>query len=186
MKIAITGHTSGIGKALSDLLGKDNEILGLSRSTGYNITILPMRIVEAAKDADVFINNAYDSFGQHDVFTLLLNRWFGDETKTIVNINSRTRYKSSDQRYNMSKRKLFDATLAAINDDNRKCRLINISPGYVSTERLLNAQPHVPIEKMLTPAQLAEMVKWTISQPQNVEVTELSVWVNMAMGGEND
>ena len=32
MKIAITGHTSGIGKYLFDELSKDNEVIGVFRS----------------------------------------------------------------------------------------------------------------------------------------------------------
>ena len=37
MKIAITGHSKGIGKACSDLLSAEHEVIGLSRSNGYNI-----------------------------------------------------------------------------------------------------------------------------------------------------
>jgi nucleoside-diphosphate-sugar epimerase len=38
MKIAITGHTAGIGKALAEIYAnKGHEIVGLSRRNGYNI-----------------------------------------------------------------------------------------------------------------------------------------------------
>ena len=37
-KIAITGHTRGIGKALTERLDQDNyEVKGFSQSTGYNL-----------------------------------------------------------------------------------------------------------------------------------------------------
>ena len=38
-KIAITGHTKGIGKAIADLYSKKNyEVIGLSRSNGYDMS----------------------------------------------------------------------------------------------------------------------------------------------------
>ena len=38
MKIAITGHTKGIGKCIKDLLEKDgHEVVGASTSTGINV-----------------------------------------------------------------------------------------------------------------------------------------------------
>ena len=37
MKIAITGHTKGIGQAIYDLLGQEHDVIGYSRSNGYNI-----------------------------------------------------------------------------------------------------------------------------------------------------
>ena len=37
MKIAITGHTKGIGKAIADLYP---NVIGFSRSKGYDISVL--------------------------------------------------------------------------------------------------------------------------------------------------
>ena len=60
MKIAITGHTSGIGKALYDIYSEENEVLGFSRSNAYDIKydISIEKIVQGSLDCDVFINNA--------------------------------------------------------------------------------------------------------------------------------
>ena len=64
MKIAITGHTSGIGKAIYDGIG--HEVVGFSRDTGHNINDIfhRMKIVDSVADCDVFINNAHDRFNQ--------------------------------------------------------------------------------------------------------------------------
>ena len=59
MKIAITGHSKGIGKACYNILEKDNEVYGFSRSNGYDITENFNAIVHAVKNCDVFINNAW-------------------------------------------------------------------------------------------------------------------------------
>ena len=55
MKIAITGHTKGIGLAIYDLLGQEHNVFGYSRTNGYNINN-PEKIFEEAKDFDIFIN----------------------------------------------------------------------------------------------------------------------------------
>ena len=39
MKIAITGHTKGIGKACFDLFNTDNNCIGFSRSNGFDISV---------------------------------------------------------------------------------------------------------------------------------------------------
>ena len=64
MKIAITGHTQGIGKCAFERLSPN--IIGFSKSTGYDITKFNdrKRIIEESKDCDIFINNANAGFGQ--------------------------------------------------------------------------------------------------------------------------
>ena len=60
MKVAITGHTSGIGKELYKYFSKKNaEVIGMGRSNGYDLETSVDRIIENAKDCDIFINNAY-------------------------------------------------------------------------------------------------------------------------------
>ena len=38
MKVALTGHTSGIGKAIYDIMSIDNEMVCFSRKNGYDIS----------------------------------------------------------------------------------------------------------------------------------------------------
>ena len=58
MKIALTGHTKGIGLATKELLEADgHEVVGFSRTNGFNV-MRPKNIVKNALDCDVFINNA--------------------------------------------------------------------------------------------------------------------------------
>ena len=63
MKIAITGHTRGIGKACADVFRHDT-IYGYSRSNGYDIKDAE-DIFKSAEDCDVFINNAYSPDDQN-------------------------------------------------------------------------------------------------------------------------
>jgi nucleoside-diphosphate-sugar epimerase len=58
MKVAITGHTRGIGQALfNELTKKGHLVVGYSRSTGYDISEIDTqtKILEEIKDYDVFI-----------------------------------------------------------------------------------------------------------------------------------
>ena len=95
MKIAITGHSQAIGKAIADVYsGAGHDIKGFSRGYGYDIS-LPQdrhRIVSEVTDCDVFFNNAYDfeggdAFAQTEMLFDIWQQWQGQH-KTIVNISS--------------------------------------------------------------------------------------------------
>lgn len=83
MKIAVTGHTAGIGKSISDILeNRGHEIIGLSRRNGWNIRVTP-KIVEAVIDCDIFINNAQTSFAQTELLFAVWEKWKGNSKKHI-------------------------------------------------------------------------------------------------------
>lgn len=95
LKVAITGHTRGIGKFLFDSFVSDgHEVNGFSRSTGYNIKNENdrLRIVEESKDCDVFFNNAYNyedwDNSQLDMLKAIYKEWITDKSKHIFNISS--------------------------------------------------------------------------------------------------
>jgi len=67
MKIAITGHTSGLGKAIYTHFDKTNhEVIGLSRSNGFCIPEKLEQIIDIAKTCDLFFNNAHVGTSQCD------------------------------------------------------------------------------------------------------------------------
>lgn len=76
MKIVITGHTSGIGKEIYDKFKEVScrEIIGMSRSNGYDIEHDFDKIVEEATGAEMFINNAYRGSQQLKLFHALKNK----------------------------------------------------------------------------------------------------------------
>ena len=68
MKCVITGHTSGIGKALQEYFLKDNwEVVGMSRSNGYDIQYSLDRIITDSKGCDLFINCASSGIAQLEI-----------------------------------------------------------------------------------------------------------------------
>tara|TARA_B100000900_G_C20547120_1_gene703045 strand:- start:742 stop:1344 length:603 start_codon:yes stop_codon:yes gene_type:complete len=75
-KIVITGHTKGIGKAIFDKFTEVSchEIIGMSRSNGYDIEKDFDKIVQEATGADFFVNNAYRDGQQLKLFHALKDK----------------------------------------------------------------------------------------------------------------
>lgn len=58
MRCVITGHTIGIGKAIAEYFSsKGWEVIGLSRSNGYDVNSRYDDMVQVARTADLFVNN---------------------------------------------------------------------------------------------------------------------------------
>ena len=90
-KVAITGHTSGIGLNLFEIFSANgHEVTGYSRRTGSDIENPDVRkqIVEENIDCDIFINNAYSPNGQTMLLRELVTRWDG-KPKKIINVSSK-------------------------------------------------------------------------------------------------
>lgn len=174
LKIAITGHTKGIGKACADLLGQEHDVHGMSRTNGFDINNTKP-IIMMANSCDVFINNAYSGTKQSELFDELFNLWRTDDTKTIVNINSRSKYDGVRTTLYGADKKHLDhiAQSNVFSDMNKRVRVININPGYVDTDMIPDRAKDY---NKLTPMKVAETIKWCLDQPQEVEINELSIW----------
>ena len=167
MKVAITGHTSGIGKALYDMYSEENEVIGFSRSNGYDISKIRIvnQIVQESLDCDVFINNAYYSLSQVNILNNLWHFWSRDKSKTIVNISSLSKYpgiSGNQSGYSAHKAALSHQAFLLMFKGNRKCRMINVNPGWVDTP--------------MTATECAEQIAHAINLPQHIEIGELSLW----------
>ena len=89
MKIAITGHTKGLGSEITKHFAKDHEVIGFSRTNGYDIKS-PMdrkKILKASVDADVFINLVHNYYHQTDLLLEFFREW-EHQDKLIINISS--------------------------------------------------------------------------------------------------
>jgi hypothetical protein len=88
MKIAITGHTAGIGRAFAEQLARrGHSIVGISRREGENIR----RIIHTAsiiEPCDMFINNAQTGYAQTELLYEVWTRWQSKE-KYIWNISTK-------------------------------------------------------------------------------------------------
>jgi hypothetical protein len=169
MRIAITGHTKGIGLALKEYYEKDHIVIGFSRTNGYNITDYK-RIVQESLDCDIFINNAYYENYQTLLLEKLYQHW-KDTEKIIVNIGTvQTEYFKQDYDSPYFKNKLNLKTKFKELCLGRKiCRLIMVYPGATNTSMIANADC-----KKMEPEKIAEIIDFAI---KNLYVRELTAYI---------
>ncbi len=145
MKYAVTGHTQGIGKAIYEKLSPN--CLGFCSSTGYDINRKQdrIKIIDAARDCDIFINNATSALGQTLLLTDLFYEW-KDTDKTIINVGSRVaEYEEPLWQWNLlsyQAEKLILKQMANMLVGAGKCNIVYRWFGYVGTEKILKKYPH--------------------------------------------
>ena len=84
-KIAVIGHTKGIGKAIADLYKrKKYEIVGLSRTTGYDLETDQRKIIEKLVDCELIVLNAYAKFGQYELLKKIYSEFHHHYKKVVV------------------------------------------------------------------------------------------------------
>jgi NADP-dependent 3-hydroxy acid dehydrogenase YdfG len=170
MKIGLTGHTKGLGKSIYDNLIKLNNVIGFSRTNGYDIQS-PNKIIEALNDCDVFINNVYYETHQSNLFLKLFEKW-KDLEKTIININSSSIHQSGawNPHYVANKKHLNDVTQSLIDKyPNKKCRIINLNLGTLDTHTNFENFNKIEVSKV------AELTEWCINQPHGIEIQQLTI-----------
>ena len=89
IKIAITGHTKGLGAEITKHFEKEHEVIGFSRTNEHDIKspIDRKKIVKASADADVFINLVHNYYHQTDLLLEFFKEW-EQKDKLIINISS--------------------------------------------------------------------------------------------------
>ena len=75
MRVAITGHTGGLGLAFFNYFtSRGDEVIGLSRSNGYALPGNIETVAEIAASCDLFINNAYSGISQVTLLSMLQSK----------------------------------------------------------------------------------------------------------------
>lgn len=137
MKIAITGHSAGIGQALVQIYkSQGHEIVGLSRRNGYNIRSIP-KVAAMIEPCDMFINNAQVGFAQTELLFEVWRRWRGKE-KYIINIGTQMTDmflppKEEWDEYIIQK-KALDLSTQLLEQRSKWPRLLLVRPGAIATQ----------------------------------------------------
>lgn len=144
MKIAITGHTAGIGQALAQVLtARGHDIVGLSKRNGDNIRNTP-KIVEKIVPCDMFINNAQAGYAQTELLYAVWQAWQDQPGKHIWCIGTMMTQLPADQsvpgqsdmamsQYRNQKIALDDA-IAQLRNKQYLPIITMIRPGGVATQ----------------------------------------------------
>ena len=84
-KIAIVGHTRGIGKAIADLYKKKKyQVIGLSNSNGYDLQCSQVEIMEQLDDCELIVLNAYVGRGQMNLLKRIYGKFVFEDKKVAV------------------------------------------------------------------------------------------------------
>ena len=84
-KIAIIGHTRGIGKAIADLYRKKKyTVVGLSSSNGYDLQCSQVEIMEQLDDCRLIVLNAYVGRGQMTLLKRIYGKYLFEDKKVVV------------------------------------------------------------------------------------------------------
>jgi hypothetical protein len=138
-KIVITGHTSGIGKSIYDRFKEIScrEIIGMSRSNGYDIEKDFDRIVEEASGAELFINNAYRDQQQLKLFHALKKKV---DMMVVMGSVSRFYPEMIPTQYVHDKQELAEACrLESINPNG--IPVLHLDLGFIEGTTIDNADP---------------------------------------------
>lgn len=90
MRIAITGHSKGLGAEFYKLYTEQgHDVSGFSRSNGYDLRDWSkmQSMLTQIQDYDLFINCAKNDFIQTTILYELWSKW-RDQNKTIINVSS--------------------------------------------------------------------------------------------------
>lgn len=160
MRIAITGHTEGIGQAFAKTLSsRGHDIVGISRRTGSNIRRTE-HVANLVATCDLFINNAQEQYAQTELLYAVWKRWRGVENKHIWNISTQM----TTQPINGTPDGQDDITMSAYR--NQKLALEEAS-------RQLRFKDSWPCISIIRPGGVA-----TQEQMDNNNKSEVNVWVN--------
>ncbi len=157
MRVAITGHYSGLGK---QLYSRFDDVIGFDLVNGFDINN-PRAILPYLNDVDVFINNAYHPVGQELMFKAVDGFW-QSKTKLIVNISSMAVAKKTTP-YAVDKQKLEEAA------KNAMCRVITIRPGLIDTP----LTEFITDRPKMNAADVADVVAFTVTSKVHIPLIEI-------------
>lgn len=176
MKIAITGHTAGIGQALAQKYKSfGHEIVGLSKRDGHNIRVIP-KICDQIEPCDIFVNNAQAGYAQTELLFEMANRWQGTNKHIIVISTMMTQAPTSSlpgldmDAYRVQKVALEEA-VKQLRNRRLGVKIIIVRPGNIATSP----------DKTVPPA--ADVDNWAntivdifnMANERNLQIAEISL-----------
>jgi len=178
-KIAIVGHTKGIGKAIADLFKKKNyEVIGLSRTNGYDIVDDQEKIMEQISDCGFVVINAHSDRGQINLLKRIYgNHCFDPMKVAVITSTSGTEegkdvkeFKSWDKfkyvQYCETKKELI-AYITELQEElvNKPLSVYDVCPDLVDTDMIKGLWENAP---KLKATEVADAVRYCFESTFNV------------------
>ena len=174
-KIAIIGHTRGIGKAIADLYkGKGFEVVGMSRFNGYDIKSDHEKIVQEIKDCDLVVVNAHNGRSQLELLKNIYSRYHDDKKKVVVITSTSGTPEGKDedlvderyQQYCADKRELI-GYIKELQQDllPRAMSVYDVCPDVVDTDMTKGMWTTLP---KLEPREVAQAVSYCFESTFNI------------------
>lgn len=138
MKIAITGHTAGIGRALArQYANQGHQIVGLSKREGNNIRNIP-KICDQIESCDMFVNNAQSGYAQTELLFEMTQRWSGTGKHIVVISTQMTQYPVSvlsglDMEHYRIQKVTLEQSVQQLRNLNTNIKFTVIRPGNIAT-----------------------------------------------------
>jgi hypothetical protein len=157
MKIAITGHTLGIGQGFYKFYKNQGyDVTGFSRQTGHDLndsSIIKNLVTEIANNYDMFINNAYCNNAQLLLMKGLHLFWKDDPSKIHVVIGSRAAdIPTPNAQYSQNKKNIDSASIDL--QKTAAYKLLIVKPGRVNTPTLhklmKTPKPMIEVENLVS------------------------------------
>lgn len=137
-KVIITGSRSGLGLWIKEsLISLGHSTIDFNLSDGNDISLpqVQRKLLDEAKNADIFINNAHSGYAQCQLLTSIFEHW-QNEPKYIINIGC-SQFNSDiwnlvEHSY-VSEKAALHVLVARLQQLPRLCKLTTIKPGVMAT-----------------------------------------------------
>jgi hypothetical protein len=189
MKIVITGHTSGVGKYLHEYYTNlGHEVIGMSRSNGYDILNNRDRVINDSLDCNLFINNASDGDSQLELLKKLCTKipnivTMGSAGTDFVNIWSK--------QYTLDKIELEKKyKIITLNPNIANTLLIKLS--FAETTYSRQKTNRIDSDFTITYLELAKTIDFWLANPKirqidyAVKLTDFTINQFRSLTGKND
>ena len=178
-KIAVIGHTKGIGKAISDLYKRKNyEVVGMSRSNGFDIMHNQEKIMEKIKDCTLVVLNAHKDRGQ----LTLLKRIYGQHSFNKMKVAAITSTSGTNEGEDYNEFEMWDKFeyvqyceikkelieyIASLQEElmSKPLSVYDVCPDVVDTDMTKGLWESLP---KLTASEVAEAVRYCFEATFNI------------------
>ena len=176
-KIAITGHTSGIGQGLFNYFeSQGHEVCGYSRSNGYALPDAQDKILELVQDVDIFVNNALPISSQIYFINQLWPKWQQlDKTILVIGTIAAHFQTSVDAEFAeyQHQKQMLNTLCNRLRYDNfpnqHQCRLIAIHPGFTYTNIFPPDYPMPDQHLVMSVQDVVNTVDLVLDSPLKIE-----------------